>query len=536
MLLASIVPAYLRCHAGPLDCDCLDFGFGYYGDPYYSWDGDYVDDAEGEDVGTDESTHDRARDAETAADDDEADQDGEDAPEVDEPDCTPASCPPEPGDGSVGAPCDSDRSCAEGLECWNEWTDIFEGESYVSWEGGYCASSEYGTAACDPLVIGSCPEGSRCIYRGRHPTYDLPAYGCVDACSAASPTGEAWRNHCGCREGYRCSLEEEWCAPGCSNDRECCEIWQDGLIGEPDGRRQAGEVALRPPWECTDVCDPCTQACTLDGCPGGDCRVGDPCVHDSDCPAGGRCLDEWYDDVAGGVCVQDRCEWAGRECPADAGCGDLAAVRPSPALRGPTTCLAPCRPGTGPGDPDFPCRDLGVGGLPDEGDGACFPVEPSFWTDGTEAEGFCWSGNFAGGAAEPFSACTADADCVSPLGLGVCLALGGGPVRFCSMRCNSVMARAGSCDAGGAWPSGAACWDGACVAACDSPGAPLGANGCPSADLACRSSATLPGPITPGDGAGLCLPACPDDAWCVWPWGAPRTVCSPATGLCEPAA
>ena len=131
------------------------------------------------------------------------------------------------------------------------------------------------------------------IYMGLDPASGRQAYGCLDSCSVASSSGVPWTNNCDCRTGYECSLGGEFCVPGCSNDRECCEIWHDGDGGADDGMRQAGEITELPPEECTDSCDPCTFACVREGCPGGDCAIGDPCEHESDCPAHGRCLDEY---------------------------------------------------------------------------------------------------------------------------------------------------------------------------------------------------------------------------------------------------
>jgi hypothetical protein len=189
-----------------------------------------------------------------------------------------------------------------------------------------------------------------------------------------------------------------------------------------------------------------------------------------------------------------------------------------------------------PGDDGFPCRDVDPPG-PGPGDHTCWPVEPDLlWLDGTDDDGFCWpEGNSPGGAGALGSACDADADCASPLGLGSCFALWGAPLSFCAVACNRRLAESGFCvePGDGGVPAGV-CWSGLCVATCD-PSRPAGSNGCPQDGLACYPVESFDPNVswdrsgTPP--SGTCLPACTSDAFCEMLWGGSRT-CDAETGRC----
>ena len=198
-----------------------------------------------------------------------------------------------------------------------------------------------------------------------------------------------------------------------------------------------------------------------------------------------------------------------------------------------------CAPaGSGPGDPGYACRDAGGAGVADSGDHACVPVRDEFWYDGTVSDGFCWRGNFRGGTTPLGRACIYDRECVSPLGLGFCLDLVDASETFCVSLCNDRLGRAGAC--GGADPSSGiatgVCYSGLCLPACDRPGEALGANGCPEPGEACYSLTMFGSYVAVAEGAtapaGLCLPACYDDAWCAAAWATPTT-CSPTSGVCR---
>ena len=467
-------------------------------------------------------------DADTDADagaDADADADADAGP------CGPAACPTDPVDSRMGEPCLDDLDCVAGAQCWTERVDVFGAQLYVSWAGGYCVDWGFGTMGCDPDVAGSCPAGSTCLYLGEDSTGRV-AHGCLDACSPASSAGVPWTSNCDCRDGYECTLTSGLCLPGCSNDRVCCEIWHDGEGGTNDGIRQTAEVRLLPSTECLDACNDCTYACDRLGCPSGACYPGGPCEHDSDCPALGRCIDEWSYGAGypGGLCVQDACNLLGRECPIGAGCGNMRSTA-DPYF----TCVVPCTPGTDPGDPGWPCRDASPTG-PSADDQACWPVDSSFWDDATTETGFCWpGGNYAGGTRAIGRTCTSDAVCTSPHGLGYCdLTLG--TTSWCTAECDRRLAAAGMCESGapGTTATGACTW-GACLAACGTPGGTLGANGCVEPNMACYALSEFP-PETYVDAArtapsGLCYPACRTTADCTYLWGA--GTCNTLTGVCS---
>lgn len=448
---------------------------------------------------------------------------GEDGEAADaRPECR-AECPNDPPDSPIGEPCLEDTDCLSGLTCWPESVEVWDGETYTYWAGGYCASMGVGSAACSPDDPTSCPTGSTCIPFGDW--MGLEYYGCMDLCSTASYDGVPWRDNCDCRDGYACDLTSGLCLSGCSNDRECCEIWIDA---NENGRRNAGEVTLLDASRCLDTCDPCSFTCTQHGCPGGDCAIGGPCEHDSDCPALATCWTESW-GIPGGLCVLSRCDLVGRECPAGSGCANLGSIY-EPYF----TCMVPCVSGTRPGDEGYPCRDVAPAG-PSPGDQACMPHDPSAWFDGTGADGYCYPGNFPGGD-RPFGAtCTEDSECRSPAGLGLCATwLGPG---FCAAMCDERTARAGICEIDPAAPAATGvCFLSVCLETCDVPDGPRGANGCDNPTMACYAGVGLSGYLWVAEGRdpapGFCYPACDTDRFCERLWGA-GSVCDTRSGVCS---
>jgi hypothetical protein len=451
--------------------------------------------------------------------------------EADADPCGPASCANDPVDGPVGAPCREDYECGGGLmRCWPEHHEYVDGIDHVSWMGGYCAVLGIGGMVCDPGEASTCPTGSLCVPFGTTRT-GIALSGCFDDCAPAAGTGEPWANNCDCRDGYRCDLMASMCLPGCVGDGECCEIWRDE---NRNGVRDRGELTHLGPERCTDTCDPCRYDCVRNGCPGGACRMGGPCAHDADCPAMGRCFSEFDTDGSfpGGLCTRERCDLIGRECPSGSGCGNLGSF-----FYGYRVCLVPCPVGIEPGAPGNPCRDVDPPG-PSPGDYACRPAgETAFWFDETVADGFCWAGRFPGGD-QPFgSECLEESDeCVSPHGLGQCLALPGF-LPFCSAQCNATLAGQGMCDTDPAAPAATGvCMLGWCTPACSSPGAPLGANGCSRPRQACYLYAALARFLSVRTGveppAGFCLPACGSDDGCRELWGDERPICDLVSGEC----
>jgi hypothetical protein len=469
-------------------------------------------------------------DAEAATD---GDADADDAADADADDeCGPTTCPNDPIGGPIGVECTDDPDCEPGFRCMRESVDVWHDREYVTFQGGYCITYGAGSAGCDPDVPETCPEGSICILLFIDEATGQEYYGCVDECSYASSSGVPWTNNCDCRDGYECLLGSGFCWTGCSNDNECCEIYHDGEGGRDDGARQDAEVTELPATECTDTCDPCTYSCIKNGCPGGDCAVGDGCLHDSDCPPMGRCLEEYYYDWAiGGLCIQDSCDLTGRECPEGAGCANLGS-----SLDPFYTCVVPCAAGTQPGDTDYPCRDVDPAG-PSEGDYACNPVSEGFYWDPISDDGFCWPGNFTEGTAAVGTECEEDSECLSPFGLGSCMTLWETPPSFCTISCGETMAVDGVCqpESETTGTASAACAIGICLPSCDTPSGTLGDNGC-ALRMACYDTSVF-GDIWVKDGTdaptGLCFAPCVDDDWCSNMFSGGPT-CNTATGICEP--
>lgn len=475
--------------------------------------------------------------------------DGEAEADVPVDPCGATSCPNDPVDGPIGTPCLDNPDCMAGLTCFEESVDPFSGEEYIDNPGGYCVVSGYGSAGCDPDVPSSCPNGSKCLYFGENPTTGEAAYGCLDRCSAASSSGVPWTNNCDCRDGYECEISLEVCISGCNpeNERECCEIWHDGEGGAGDGARQRGEVTLLGPDRCTNTCDPCTYRCVNNGCPGGDCHIGDPCEHDADCPADSYCISEFracdnpeeFCYFPGGACFKARCDLEGRECPTGSGCTNLGS-EDDPYI----ICVKPCEVGTQPGDEGFACRNTGDPG-PDPGDYACLPLfDPDAdWLDGTTATGFCYyAGNFPGGTTLLGGECTQNSDCNSPFGLGACVDFLDTPPKFCTVYCNQPAAEAGACETDDVvGTASGVCWSGVCFEACDHPNAPLGAanTGCTLDSMGCwpanpfiEAGAAY---VHTGETApqGFCFPGCTSDAWCDELFGRSGINCDEATGVCD---
>jgi hypothetical protein len=419
----------------------------------------------------------------------------------------PNLCTDPPPDGPVGRPCISDIDCAEDLECWPETIEVYDGEAYVAYLGGYCARARAGDGACIPHVPDSCPRGALCFRAGYDPD-ERPVHACMDECAPADEYRVPFDDNCGCREGYQCWFKERICVPGCSNDRQCCEVWDDE---DEDGERDEGEVTLVE--DCTSICDDdggpggaATYRCTNPGSPGA--RFGDPCDHHSGCPRDGLCL-RLIDPVVftveypGGYCYKERCDLVGR------GCGDLGGCVIVVNARGEEdhNCVKPCHTGTEPGDGEHPCRSA-----PADQREACIPAVG--YLDSTDADGMCWTGSFNDVTTENLgAACSSDEDCYSPLGLGECWNVA--MEKSCSIRCNEHL----EADLSICGPAGSAvCWKMTCLAACDTPGGALGANGCPYPDLACYPAAPHAADIIVPRGSvippGICLPACPSDAWC----------------------
>lgn len=467
-------------------------------------------------------------------------EEAQDAPgdeaETEAPPCTQPVAP------EIGTECTSPAQCAvEYPRCFTEDTDTYDGETYVTWAGGACATAGGNDLICDIAdPVDSCPDGMRCMlfyYFG-----STPVYGCLDACFPDVPGTTPPRltgTNCGCREEYACDINQSVCLPGCSNDRECCEVWIDE---NGDYGRDAGEVTLVT--GCTNWCD---DDPTADGAASYDCvnngtagaEAGDPCVHSSQCPAEGRCLDPTIEDSAGavvapgGYCLKDRCDAVGRGCAAAGGnCGNLG-TDDDPFY----TCVKACHTGDDPDGAGFPCRKT-----PAEEKMTCMPVFAGTpYLDTTGFDGYCWYGFFdtVVTAVDYATDCEDGADCRSPLGLGRCVRIAEGSTRaFCTATCNQNLAvNHDVCGAGGE----GVCYlpSGACMPACTTPGAAPGANGCPETEpavWACYATSAFTTKVFVADGvtmpAGFCFPKCTDNDWCAGAFTAGWT-CNTTSGVCS---
>lgn len=454
----------------------------------------------------------------------------------------PPSCeePPEP---AIGTTCTRDEDCeGEFARCYTERSRTFNGEEYISWKDGYCSLQGVRDSVCDiDDPYNTCPEGMKCMY-----LYDfgtIPVYGCMDACNPEIPgtdPPQLYDFNCGCREGYECNITAGVCLPGCSHDRECCEVWQDN---DGDYERDEGEVEVLS--ECTNWCDNdpsedggASYSCINEGTAGAE--FSGPCTHDSQCPVDGRCLDPiWYTDdegnplYPGGYCLKDRCDATGRECSDGSGnCANLG-TDSEPFW----ACVKGCVVGSNPDAPDFPCRTE-----PADQKMTCVPLFVSTpFLDTTELDGHCWYGNFESTVENPNYAtdCSEPSECYSPLGLGSCYTISDTDINFCSVVCNEKLAiENGVCGLAGE----GVCWasmTGMCWPGCDTPGGELGANGCPPAEppaWACYSTSDWAEEVFVAEGAtmppGFCFPACTDDTWCSDMFGMAMT-CNTTTGICE---
>lgn len=443
-------------------------------------------------------------------------------------------CPEGPEDGVMGQPCITEMDCRDAGHapfCITEKVEIWEGEVYVAYLGGACVLWAEESSGCDPDEEDTCPPGARCLEAG-----DWRA--CMDACTPADTSGDLFGWACGCRKGYQCDIGMQMCFPGCSNDRECCETWEDE---DDDWRRDGDEVTF---WDgCASWCDGDDHDEWADDCmaswecinPGRDgALIGDPCDHDSHCPRDGECLgytDPDTDEVyfPGGYCTRMGCQYPGRGCEEDGGaCINMGSFRERRGI-----CMKPCHVGRDPSAPDYECRTT-----PGE-EHVCLPMNVLGWMFGPPEEGedgYCYPGNFAGGTGGIGTHCTSGTDCDSPLGLGECMEWFG-DVPFCTIRCNEDLAR-DEAICGGTGPGGLAtglCGWGMCWEGCTGYTEPPGLNGCSRDDFACAplsflgSTYVVEGALRP---PGVCIPACETDAFCedIFDEG---STCDLLSGICS---
>ena len=452
------------------------------------------------------------------------------------PTCTePPECPEGPPSGPIGAPCTRDYECEGDAGCYPEQVENYDGETYIDWPGGYCSRSGAGSEGCDPMDPGTCPEGATCLYQGEY--MGLEWYGCFDACTPADSRGNPYDWACGCREGYQCNSSYGLCLTGCSHDRECCELWDDGNY---NGRRDSGEVTFFP--ECDGYCDNewdeecrASYSCIYSGSESA--IISDPCEHNYQCTPNGSCLSSLLTDpetgdpyYPGGYCTIIDCQLEGRECSEYGGvCANMGGML-SPYYM----CVRPCHVGTSPEDEDYKCRTE-----PEGAEHACMPAwAGAFIEEPPEGEdGYCWVGNFSGGDGAIGEDCSDDDDCASPLGLGFCMDYFGRE-SFCTVVCSEDLVAdhqiCGEADGEGV-ATGLCAWS-YCFEGCSDLDSPADENDCSREKMACMPLYVLGSYTYVPEGAerplGVCMTPCRNDRWCERYFGPSRT-CNEETSSCE---
>ena len=363
------------------------------------------------------------------------------------------ACPNDPSPGAaeynVGAACESSANCG-GNYCLLE-------TAAPGFRDGYCLGQTGLTASCSPSDNSGCVAGSKCIVAGASGASS--SYLCLDACAVAGSNGLAHRTNCDCRDGYACDPINGVCLPGCLAAEDCCRVWSDA-----DGDTRVDDDEWAPVDDCRGTCDPASFRCVYEGAPGA--AVGDPCVHENDCPPDSRCLTEAAYGLAGGMCVRDRCDLDGHACDGGSGCVNLGY-----SLAPYWACVRGCELGPAPGEPGFRCED-GQACRP-----ADFDPPPR---DLRDADGYCWTGNWSSITVHNiYSPCTQPSDCWSPYGLGDCLQFAVGAPGHCVVHGCAHPDVAPACAEGGGGSCLADIGLDHCGKSC-TPGVEPAASGCPA--------------------------------------------------------
>lgn len=274
------------------------------------------------------------------------------------------------------------------------------------YEGGYCTNADVDSpqavpgspSACDlnlasddPAQAGmdGCEPCAKCVRTLVASSTGADVVQCLARC-VPSATGAG-----GCRAGYSCGLGSHTCEPRpCDGDASCraVEFPSDG-----------GVSFCADPTSAS-TCNVLTGRCVGTGGTG---HAGDPCTHDADCEAEGRCFAEvHFPSAPGGYCTKLGCDVPGLECVAGETCLYLA-----PAL-----CTRRCTVGG-----DDVTSVLGVGGHGD----TCRPGFACFYDShspaGTPGNGGCFFGNYNDVTVPNIGhPCLVEADCYSPFGDGFC--------------------------------------------------------------------------------------------------------------------
>jgi len=371
------------------------------------------------------------------------------------PESFPVECIPPPGE-TIGAPCDSDGDCDEGV-CDRELTLELaagvppESLSVVHSPGGTCVSAVIDQD--DPFRgFGACSLCERFV--------QTPAgrYACVDRCTIDAPVPRG-----GCREGYVCDPVIGGCVAGCRVDDEC-------RLGRGGSSRGLG-----PPATCDVASGRCVD-------PDGAGGVGDPCSAHAECGPDLFCAAQFLSELhSRGACSEppenlfgsfSGCEGfdglCTRTCTSDAVCGDGARCAAAPyqeTLVGRPArrlCLPSCTVGAEAPERRFGWTGGGEGCPPRFG---CYPP------------GVCAPGAYNDVPADMPNvgdACFVEAQCWSPLGLGRCGegGFGGGDATCWVTGCDSPLG-------GDACPADVgACVEGGCRRRCETPADCEGADAC----------------------------------------------------------
>jgi hypothetical protein len=362
-LLRSVRPSLLLALLG-MSLSCI---LSPQPDPPGGSDGDREDATTRPDAGPEEAGGDvTAPDADADADGDATADDWAWGDAPDAVDGVDDWCATDPDDGPTGEPCEDGEDCDPGFTCLPQYqaTDP-SGSPWTDYAGGYCVPEAVPGDACSPEEPGSCPGGARCVRFGPVGPAGVPQ--CLDACSATDADGRFHPTNCDCRNGYRCDRSFEVCVPGCLTNEDCCVTWVDA---DADGVRQYEELSSVE--GCVAACDRLTFECVFAG--DADARVGDACLHGSQCAPGARCWMRPGAERRGtpGVCLVERCDAADRPCPEGSACvADAAAT----GFAG--YCGRPCSTGAAPGaegscPEGLSCTAVSFAVAVD-GDGACLP-------------------------------------------------------------------------------------------------------------------------------------------------------------------
>ncbi len=406
------------------------------------------------------------------------------------------------GGCDLGEGCDPTRGCRVSTTCLAEFDGEIGGTDdpisglpgggmsipVTSWTGGYCTTvNAIDAGGCDPLDDMSCggPECGLCLNSGQVAMSGSPVTYCAAACVPSLTTNP-------CRDTYSCILGNSVCLPGCTSDDECRVIREDsndnGLLDPYDATMNPGGDHLVYDASTNATCNTTTARCLHDGAAGAE--AGDTCYDDFDCEENGDCIPDDGEDGnwPGGYCTKFGCDVAGNDCAPDGKCQERGL--------GISICVQACQVAatTDSADRFSDPRD-------------CRPGYSCFW-DGTggaaAGNGGCVPGNYNDErTANIGAACTTEATCYSPYGLGQCRDFGAG--NHCTLfDCGAPGVPADVCGADAVCAMVSGSTTTLCIKTCTTAADCLAGNGC--------WDTTMAGITTGGD--KVCFPGCLTDGDC----------------------